>query len=175
MSNQVILPIPTEQAIFGLWRSLIFDKESNKVTKPNIFVRIYCLVLEIFQFLYQFWWLPGRPWLCQVDRLLYKKRSQNVNKGATTQKNSSNFSSSFELLKDICHQREWYHDDQRENSVNSRYHKSKLMKVAPIASIQLSSKKSRLGCRRFSGDKCVGKSYRMDYLALLRPRQDWQS
>ena len=33
----------------------------------------------------------------------------------------------------------------------------------------------RLCCKALSGDKCVGKSYRMDYLALLRPRQDWQS
>ena len=81
MSNQVILPIPTEQAIFGLWRSLMFDEESNKVTKRNIFVRIYCLVLEIFQFLCQFWCYQGLEKLIAVRTKNDRMCMQNVNKG----------------------------------------------------------------------------------------------
>ena len=36
----------------------------------------------------------------------------------------------------LCRQQELYRDDQRENPFNLMYHKSKLMKVAPTASIQ---------------------------------------
>ena len=74
----------------------------------------------------------------------------------------------------LCHQRERYHDDRRENSVNSRYHKSKLMKVAPTASIQ-HSRFVAFVARRLAATNASENLTKLIILVLLRLRQDWQS
>ena len=40
------------------------------MTKPDIFVRIYCLVLEIFWILFPFWWLPENAWIFLARTIL---------------------------------------------------------------------------------------------------------